>query len=81
MAAYNKYDLRLESLVVETKTCWDPDLTDLSVEEKRVIAQAIHEHPELAKQINYERTHTGFTREITVTEEDITRLYDQKVTG
>lgn len=79
MAGYNKYDARLESLVVETKTSWDGSTNDLSAEEKAVVARAIHEHPELAAKIEYERAHTGFTREITVTEDDIARLYEQNI--
>lgn len=81
MAAYNKYDKRLESLVVETKTHWGPDVAQLSADDKAVIAQAIHEQPELASQINYERAHTGFTREITVSAADISRLYANKVSA
>jgi len=75
MAAYNKYDPRLDSLVVETRTYWDPDVQGLSEEDRAWLAQAIHHHPELAGKINYERAHTGFTREITVTTADIERLY------
>jgi hypothetical protein len=81
MAAYNQYDARLESLVVETRTAWAAEVQDLTDEERTIIARAIHQHPELATQIHYERTHTGFTREITVTEADIARLYEQKVAG
>ena len=77
MAGYDKFDQRLESLVVQTVTHWAPECADLSADEKQVIARAIHHHPQLASQIHYERTHTGFTREITVTEADIARLYEQ----
>ncbi len=79
MAGYTKYDARLESLVIETRTDWAADVADLSVEEKQVVARAIHESPELASKIEYERSHTGFTRAITVTADDIARLYQQKV--
>jgi hypothetical protein len=79
MAAYNKYDPRLESLVVETRTFWADDVQDLSEEDKHWLATAIHARPELAGRINYERAHTGFTREITVTADDVARLYDERM--
>lgn len=79
MAGYNKYDLRLESLVIEGVTLWDADVAELSDEEKHVVAAEIHRHPELASKISYERSHTGFARVITVTVDDIARLYDHNV--
>lgn len=79
MADYNQYDPRLESLVVETRTLWAPAVQDLTEEERTVVARAIHARPELASKISYERTHTGFTREITVTEAEIARLYEQNI--
>jgi len=81
MAGYNTFDPRLESLVVETKTFWAPDTQGLSEEEKAIVARAIHRKPELASQIKYERTHTGFTREITVSEADIRQLYDHQTSA
>ncbi len=79
MAAYNKYDKRLESLVVETTTVWGDDVGELSAEDRTWVAQAIHQQPELAGRISYERAHTGFTRIITVTADDIARLYETRV--
>lgn len=76
MADYNKFDRRLESLVVETRTNYAPDITGLSAEDSRWVSKAIHEKPQLASQISYERTHTGFIREITVTVNDVARLYE-----
>lgn len=71
MAAYNKFDPRLESLVVEARTNWAENLRSLSSEERRSISQRLHRAPHLATQIFYERTHTGFIREITVTSTDL----------
>ena len=71
----SKFDPKIDSLVMETRTRWDQSVGDLSAEDRRWVARAIHESPELASRISYERTHTGFTREITVTLEDIQRLY------
>jgi hypothetical protein len=75
MAAYNKFDPRIDSLVIETRTDWAPDVVGLSEEDKDWLARAIHAQPQLAGKINYERAHTGFTRQITVTTADIERLY------
>lgn len=79
MAAYNKYDPRLESLVMETKTFWDDSVSDLSEEDRETVAREIHKAPQLADKINYERSHTGFTREVTVTAETIQKLYQEKL--
>ena len=78
MAGYNKYDPRLESLVMETRTFWNPEIGELPEEDKCWLAAEIHKQPEKASNIAYERSHTGFTREITITVADIERLYDQK---
>jgi hypothetical protein len=79
MANLNKFDPRLDSLVVETRTLWDPLVANLSEEDRRWLASSLHEHPELASKVVYERAHTGFTREITVTVEDIERLYQERI--
>jgi hypothetical protein len=79
MAAYNKYDSRLESLVIETKTLWGDDVGELSDEDRAWVAAEIHRNPRLAGKIEYERAHTGFTRIITVTADDIARLYESRV--
>ena len=46
--AYNKFDARIEELVVETRTAWDAGVTDLSEEDRGWVATAIHKVPELA---------------------------------
>ena len=81
MASLDKFDPRVDSLVMETKTFWGPDVGDLSDADKAWLAEAVHRQPEKASRIQYERSHTGFTREITVTLADIERLYDQKFAG
>ena len=77
MASYDKYDARLDSLVMETRTLWDPQVGNLSAEDKAWLAEEVQKHPERAAKINYERSHTGFTREITVTVVDVERIYDE----
>jgi hypothetical protein len=79
MAGYNNYDSRLDSLVMEARTLWDSEIGELSEEDKTWLAEQVHQEPELAAKIAYERSHTGFTREITVTLADIERLYDRKI--
>jgi hypothetical protein len=83
MAADDKYDARRETLVMETRTNWDqdPELVGLSVADKEWLARAVHEHPETAGKISYERSHTGFVREITVTRADVERLYRERATA
>ena len=73
-----KYDARVDDLVMETRTLWDASVGDLSEEDRRWVASEIHKTPSLAANISYERSHTGFTRVITVTLEDIQRLYLSK---
>jgi hypothetical protein len=57
---------------------WDDSVGDLSKEDRAWVAGEIHRHPQLAANIQYDRSHTGFTRIITVTLEDIQRLYLSK---
>ena len=71
----NKFDPRIDALVMETRTNWDASVGTLSDEDRRWVSKSIHEQPQLASQVAYERSHTGFSRTITVTLEDIQRLY------
>lgn len=70
----DKFDPYREALVVETETVWPDEYDHLSVEEKQQIADALHSDPENVTVLTYIRTHTGFCREITVTEDDIARV-------
>ncbi|MBX3436517.1 MAG: hypothetical protein KF861_03430 [Planctomycetaceae bacterium] len=79
MAAASKFDPRVDSLVVETKTLWGSDVGDLSAEDRAWVAAALHQNPRLAGTLEYERAHTGFTRIITVTADDIAKLYESRV--
>jgi len=79
MADYNKYDARVDSLVIENKTLWDPSVGKLSDEDQSFLAKMVHLTPAKAAKIGYWRSHTGFTREITVTAEDIARIYDEQM--
>lgn len=81
MANLKKFDPRLESLVMESKTLWDPEIGEISDDDKAFLSRAVHADPQHASNIEYERSHTGFTRIITVTVADIERLYQQRVDG
>ncbi len=80
MANMKKYDPRLESLVMETRTKWADDIGELAPEDRRWLTQAVHRNPQDASNILYERSHTGFIREITVNVSDIERLYQERLT-
>jgi hypothetical protein len=79
MADYTKYDPRVDSLVMESVTHWDPAVGKLSDEDKALLSRTVHQSPEKAAKVSYTRTHTGFTREITVTVDDIARIYDEQL--
>ena len=81
MADYNKYDPRVDSLVMESLTSWDTTVGKLSDEDKAVLARLVHRSPEKAAKVGYFRSHTGFTREITVTVDDIARIYNEQTAG
>jgi hypothetical protein len=79
MADYTKFDPRVDSLVMETRTLWDSSVGNLSDEDKAWLAKIIHQSPEKAEKVEYTRSHTGFTRTITVTAADIARIYRERV--
>jgi hypothetical protein len=79
MAAHDHYDLKLETLVMERRTRFDADLAELSDDDRRWLAEALHAEPHKASQVRYERQHTGFCREIVVTRKDVERLYRERI--
>ena len=72
----DKFDPYREALIVETTTVWPEELAGLDEPTKTKIAAALHADPEQAEQLAYVRMHTGFCREITVTEGDVERLQE-----
>ena len=76
--AEDKYDERRDKLVMETRTFWDPELANLPEVDKHWLARAVHSRPDRANKISYDRSHTGFVREITVTVADVERLYQER---
>lgn len=79
MADYNKFDPRMDSLVVETRTEFADDVRGISDDDRKWLATAIQRTPALASKISYERTHTGFIRQIVISAADVARLYDAKL--
>ncbi len=70
----DKFDPYREALVVEAQTVWPTELPEVSEAEKERIETLLHADPASASRLTYIRMHTGFCREITVTEEDLARV-------
>ncbi|MEM8677840.1 MAG: hypothetical protein AAGF97_00665 [Planctomycetota bacterium] len=70
----DKFDPYREALIVETTTIWPEELAEIDPKTKEKVAAALHADPENATQLAYVRMHTGFCREITVTDGDVERL-------
>ena len=69
----DKFDPYREALIVETNTIW-PEESELEPTRQAELAALLHANPEEAAHLEYVRTHTGFCRQITVTDEDIQRV-------
>ena len=70
----DKFDPYREALIVETTTVW-PEGTQLDPRQQAELESLLHASPEEAAQLEYVRTHTGFCRQITVTDEDLERIH------
>jgi len=70
----NEYDPYREALVLEQWTIWPDELEHLSASEKQPLEAQLHAAPQEAAELAYVRTHTGFARQITVTDADLARL-------
>jgi hypothetical protein len=70
----DKFDPYREALVMETETVWPDAFDSWDFDRRNEIARRLHASPEDASHLDYVRTHTGFCRQITVTEEDLLRL-------
>jgi hypothetical protein len=72
----DKFDPYREALVVETRTLWPDEVAKLisNPEERERIAGRLHADPTRASQLEYIRLHSGFTRQITVTEADLGKV-------
>ena len=70
----DKFDPYREGLVMETSTIWPDEYDHLDQSEKAKLEEALHADPENASNLEYVRVHTGFCRQIRVTEDDIQRI-------
>ena len=70
----NAFDPYREALVDETNTIWPDEFAQLPPAEKARIDAALHAAPQEAAELDYTRLHTGFCRDITVTEADVERV-------
>ena len=74
MAKYDGYQARLETMVTELQTDWPEEVGGIAEERRAAIAARLHERPQEAADIRYDRQHTGFARVVTVTLDDVARL-------
>jgi len=70
----DKFDPYREALVVEQNTVWAEAYDDWETSEKQRVEAALHADPNSAAVLDYIRMHTGFCRQITVTDEDVERI-------
>ena len=68
------FDPYREALIVETITVWPPELDDIDPARKTVIEEAVHADAAKCANLEYLRVHTGFCRQIQVTEADVQRV-------
>ena len=68
------HDPYREALVVETATVWPTEYDGWELAERARIERLLHADPLAAAHLDYNRTHSGFCRSITVTSDDIKRL-------
>jgi hypothetical protein len=70
----DKFDPYREALVMEFNTLWPATYEELPAGEKSRLEEQLHADPASCAQLEYVRTHSGFCRQITVTEADVQRL-------
>lgn len=70
----DKFDPYREALVLETNTVWPDEYDHLDLSQKAEFESALHADPENASQLEYVRVHSGFCRQITVTQDDLNRI-------
>jgi hypothetical protein len=68
------FDPYREALVVETETIWPADLGPVPPAEKAALEARLHSQPQACAGLEYVRMHTGFCRQITVSEADLQRV-------
>jgi hypothetical protein len=69
----NAFDPYREALVVEQMTIWPDEYDTWDEAERERVAARLHADPQAAADLDYVRLHTGFCRQITVTDADVER--------
>lgn len=70
----NAFDPYREALVVEEQTIWPEEYDVWDEAERDHAASLLHAQPQAAGEMDYQRLHTGFCRQITVTAADLERI-------
>ena len=70
----NEFDAYRDALVVEQATIWPDAFDDWEAADRAKVETALHADPKNCAELSYLRQHTGFCRQITVTEADLDRL-------
>ncbi|HEV7224127.1 MAG TPA: hypothetical protein VGN42_15565 [Pirellulales bacterium] len=69
----NAFDPYREALVVEQLTIWPEAYDSWDEAQREQVAAQLHADPQAAADLDYVRLHTGFCRQITVTDADLQR--------
>ncbi len=70
----NEFDPYREALVVEQTTVWPDQFDDWEMSDRYRVETALQADPQNCADLVYLRQHSGFCRQITVTESDLERL-------
>ncbi len=67
------FDPYREALVMEQVTIWPDEFDEVEPEERARVEQLLHADATEVAELEYVRSHTGFCRQITVTQADLDR--------
>lgn len=70
----DQFDPYREALVFEERTVWPAEYGGLDDRTRNDLETALHASAEECASVEYIRLHTGFCRQITVTDEDYNRV-------
>jgi hypothetical protein len=70
----NEFDPYREALVMEHATFWPETYDDWELADRARVESALHANPKECADLTYLRQHTGFCRQIKVTDADLERL-------
>lgn len=70
----NEFDPYREALVMEQTTIWPDEFDDWQPGDRARVEAALHANPQECSDLAYVRQHSGFSRQITVTEADLERI-------